>query len=430
MESIYDYIRENSKNGYISRSYVELNGVQTGGKIDGIIGYRYAWPPFHEKQYKRFDEAIALANDGCLEAFDLLTTFEEEGYCPFMVTGYFMDYIRHHPMNTKQIRTIALDRVYHSLDIDEVKYALLFLNLFPDDEEVKKAVRLFALDSEFTYFALYAMIEWDHHNEEIFKIAKKVNGWGLYQALSFLQADTPAIKKWILYKADFDQYSIHYVFEKSGVEEILTNHQHVSEEVFHRITLFIDEFMDPSTISNIERYVDSEKMISAFLEEATLHHLVYEDFQTISLIKSHYERHYPEIAQICDTFLHSTRCTLLVKKQLAKGCGFRFAKKIGVPYRQEMVDFIENNFIRHITTCISLLKFEPEVITDLMPFVYHLYECDHDLYHLLIFKGALGHFPGLGEDLVQLALRSDDADLRGAADEIIYDWQRIEAARN
>ena len=27
-------------------------------------------------------------------------------------------------------------------------------------------------------------------------------------------------------------------------------------------------------------------------------------------------------------------------------------------------------------------------------------------------------------------LHSDDADLRGAADEIIYDWQRIEAARN
>ena len=71
------------------------------------------------------------------------------------------------------------------------------MNVETDEETIEK-VKTLALSDEFTLYCLYILLNLENSNEEIFKIAKKVKGWGRIYSVKYLKVTNDEIKEWIL----------------------------------------------------------------------------------------------------------------------------------------------------------------------------------------------------------------------------------------
>lgn len=151
-----------------------------------------------------------------------------------------------------------------------VKLALVMLEIFKPDDQVKGFIRTLGLSDEFTLFAAMAMGSWQDTNAEWFDLAQKVRGWGRIHLVRFLRPESDEIRRWLLrdgvHNDIMPQYSALDCWRKADVPAVLEGS--LSREDFEGIRDIIEALLDEGPVPGISAVEDAEKHLRAFLKHA------------------------------------------------------------------------------------------------------------------------------------------------------------------
>ena len=111
---------------------------------------------------------------------------------------WILDHIEE--LDATNLYLFARHLLFYAREAEEAKLALSLFAIISNehDEEARQAVRELAVSDEFTLFALFAVRNWENSNEEVFRMAQKVHGWGRIHAVEHLEPTTEEIRRWLL----------------------------------------------------------------------------------------------------------------------------------------------------------------------------------------------------------------------------------------
>lgn len=155
--------------------------------------------------------------------------------------------------------------ICNGISLMSVKLGLTVLAPFqvPFVEEVMTE---FGVYDEFTYYAARVLSRphWPNGNEELFRLAKNVRGWGRVHAVESLRPETPEIRDWLLYEgADnsiLPQYSADICLQKAGAESRLD--ADLTAGKFAAIGKLIQAALEPGPCPGV---TDAERILPKFL---------------------------------------------------------------------------------------------------------------------------------------------------------------------
>lgn len=190
----------------------------------------------------------------------------------------------------------ALYLVRYSKDREAVKFGLSMLGVFVMDVEAQKdVVRTLGLSDEFTLFAVWNMMNWEDPAEEIFRLCKKVHGWGRIHALERLDPVTEEIRAWILkegVKNDvLPAYSAYTAWEKAGVRERL--YGPLEREDYAAIGRIFQALLDEGPVRGISLIEDAEECIHQYIRRSDEFLLGDEEAEVIEELKEWLEGEEP-----------------------------------------------------------------------------------------------------------------------------------------
>jgi len=106
----------------------------------------------------------------------------------------------HKGINPGDVFQSSLHIVKTSNNVELIKLGIGLLGLFDIDEsnEAQEVIITLSSYDDFTLYAVVATANWPNGNDAIFKIAKRVVGWGKIHAVERLEPETDEIREWIL----------------------------------------------------------------------------------------------------------------------------------------------------------------------------------------------------------------------------------------
>ena len=240
--SIYEYIKNHTKDGRLPQGF-RIPWIQSQwapGAQDGVSLYHM--PPLQQNP---------VIEQMILKALELMS---EEGNAQYTETIFaiFEELEKEAPI-VKLYDQIVLTIIRHRTELDpvrllnygdwlicqgvsllSVKLGLSVLSPF-NVAFVEEVMTEFGVYDEFTYYAARVLSQehWQNGNAELFRLAKKVRGWGRIHAVDFLEPETQEIRDWFLYEgADNDvipQYSADVCLQKAGAESRLDRNLSAAE---------------------------------------------------------------------------------------------------------------------------------------------------------------------------------------------------------
>ena len=184
-----------------------------------------------------------------------------------------------------------LDRAVRSLkassNVELIKFSLLLLEHEANnlDGEEKSTVRTLALAEELTLFASVVITHWPHGQDELFDLAKKVQGWGRIMLIPRLNMEDMDVNRWLLaegYKnVAKPQYQATVILTYSKIADIALNHSLTAEE-FSAYTNIISNSLafEPGIVRLIDvNTKDQLKIMQGWLKEFAKHELSFESIK-------------------------------------------------------------------------------------------------------------------------------------------------------
>lgn len=199
-------------------------------------------------------------------------------------------------LDAKNLYLFARHLLFYAREKEEVKLALSILELISvsNDEEVKQAIRELAASDEFTLFALFAVHNWENKNEEVFRMAQKVHGWGRIHAVAGLEPATDEIRHWLLREGVnnnvMPEYSALDVAEKIDLLKVVQAADENSEDFIAAgriLEALIESDLGP--VLGIGAYKQEEALVRAYIDKARLAMPNDEIYRVLRTIKEHYE---------------------------------------------------------------------------------------------------------------------------------------------
>ena len=118
--------------------------------------------------------------------------------------------------------------------------------------------------------AMLAMRPWEDRNEEMFRLARHVFGWGRVHLVEALEPETEEIRRWLLREGVHNdimpQYSALDCWRKADVPAALQGT--LTREDFEGIRDIIDALLDEGPVPGISAVEDAEQHLRAFLKQA------------------------------------------------------------------------------------------------------------------------------------------------------------------
>lgn len=154
-----------------------------------------------------------------------------------------------------------------------VKLGIALLGLFDwsDSPEMQDKIITLGLYEEFTLYAVVVAAGWNNGNDVIFKIAKKVDGWGKIHAVEKLEPETDEIREWILHdgcsNAVMDAYLGLECANKGDLIGVLRRDS-LDAGLFESIGIIIDALLDEGPIEGISAYEHAEEALLRYLQFA------------------------------------------------------------------------------------------------------------------------------------------------------------------
>lgn len=312
-KSLYAYIAEHVTDGALPEDFSlpdsnEGEGLRfADGAIDGMFIFHMAHEGISEEARPLMDEAIRAMCAGETRLTDQLFTELGQKARAIAIIDDFQQAIleRKDEIDPDVLYRYAVHAVLESTDRECVKFGLCVLELVTSDDEVlRDVIRTLALSDEFTIFALFVIrASWENANEEIFRIAQKVSGWGRIHAVERLSPATPEIRDWLLREGVHNRvlpaYSADLCWGNSGAQALLDS-EDLSYEDFVCIRDILEGLLDEGPCPGISLFENGEDIVRAFLQKADAMPLTQADTPILDDIFTKYEGENDEIAQMAD----------------------------------------------------------------------------------------------------------------------------------
>ena len=197
---------------------------------------------------KLMARAVRAAAEGDAETADELFDEVSKDWKLIGLAARLQYYILRHKehFNPDAIYAAAVTLCTGSEHRESVKAGLLMLDLLQiHDDQAKTIVLRLALCDEFTAFASHIISQWKGGNRDLFALAQHVYGFGRFSAVRNLNANTPAMRSWLLHDAlqsEFHDAGLALLcWEKGGAEELLKGE--LTQRDFDALLRLLDDML-------------------------------------------------------------------------------------------------------------------------------------------------------------------------------------------
>lgn len=271
-------------------------------------------------------------------------------------------------LDAGNIYRFAVNNLLASKNKELVKADMVILELFPCDEPVRGAVRILGQCEEFTLFAIFVMRKWDNGNEEIFALAKKVRDWGRIHAIEYLEADTEEKKEWLLYEGlkniFMPEYSALTVFNKAEAAKVFAMEE-LSYETYHALAMLLEGLLDEGPVPGISQIEDRMLILQQFLDHSAKQELTVADLNVVLLIAHWCDDlsavEAKNIKEKAEAILFDSKNAGVVQEAIKNADGLMLADKLGLPFKNQLLECIEQNFEENCCKCFWLME-DPDYV--------------------------------------------------------------------
>lgn len=268
------------------------------GAMDGITMYHMMGSTLAEEDMAEMLALIQLISDGEIEKADEALSAFSAKHRALSVIDDFEDAIRERrgELNAANFYRYGVRLLLKSTEAECVKFGMEILELFTiTDERVKDIIRILGLSDEFTLFAVFLMMQWENANEEIFRLAKNVKGWGRIHALEKLKPETDEIRTFFLTEAVnnsvMPDYSALTCFEKADVPALLSkDSSDLSDEEFDGIGTILAAMLTEGPVPGISAVENKEIVLQKYLEHANSRELSDAELKNAEAIRAYLEQ--------------------------------------------------------------------------------------------------------------------------------------------
>ena len=316
--SIYELIKSSIQaNGELPEDFKlppkDPNGVPwADGALDGVYIYHTVG---NEEDIEPLKNIVFQISEGKFEEAE--TNLDKLDFSMVSRTNSLLSWIiqEQKQINLNNLYEFASSQLSTSKNIEVIKFCLSVLaimNVETDEETIEK-VKILALSDEFTLYCLNIFVKLENSNEEIFKIAKKVKGWGRVHSIGYLEVTNDEIKEWILEEGCHNYvlpaYTAYTCAKKINLVEIL-NEDKISSKKFNDISYLMNALLDESAITGMSALEDRELLIERYLEKAKTLSSTEDDYRALMTLKEYIKNNKEinnELIKICDDILNSNK---------------------------------------------------------------------------------------------------------------------------
>lgn len=336
------------------------------GAMDGMTIYHIGFEEVTDADREEMLAAVTAASSGKTEeAYRLLLELGRK-HRAINIIDDLQNCVRAHAeeLDAGQIyRFAVVDLILEGEDIECVKFGLELLELFDEpDENVKQIVRILGLYTEFTIYSVFNMLRWEDGNEEIFRLARKVTGWGRVHAIERLKPETQEIRDWLLYEAGEDYVLSSYTgltcMNNSGAAERLKSR--VTDKEYAAIGALISNIINEGPVAGISELQDADKVLADFVSQAGLHKLGLDEYEVIFEIYKYAsgDMDFPDLVSLCKDILTGEVCRSCIETAVKSGRGIDLAIACGIPYQESLLELLKTDFEKWYGQCRYLMDDE------------------------------------------------------------------------
>ncbi len=448
-ESLYSYIKSHVQNGELPEDFslppVPLAEDQrvrfADGAADGIALYHFARPQISDTLKRMIMGLFEIISKGAYDAakIQLAAILKEQNAFPIIdeVEGYIVQNSK--TLNLDNVFRFGVRLMTESDQREEVKIGMMLLEPFNEpNDALKDAIRTLALSDEFTLFAAFHMKEWQNGNEELFRLAQKVHGWGRIHVVDRLEGNTPEIRQWLLHEGIQNDvmpaYSAKIVYDEAQVYVLLKGA--LSDEQLTDIAALIEALIDEGPVQGMSAIEERKDVVHRFLGHAANHPRNAVILNTVYqlLCTANPEG---EAAAMCEEILDSEASRSYIAEAVKKGECIRIAEYLEMEYRPQVLAHLREDFSDVNLAAYYLMDDEKsrEELLDLYrknlplkemtgePTAETGYGKENRNYQILEYLvQLLGEYPDTGTDLILCALQSKMVNPRFAALRAIKRW--------
>lgn len=416
------------------------------GAWDGVGIYHMGHSGMSDEDKVLMIDAIkAAAHKKYDKADDLFLKLGDKARALFSIDelqSYIID--NQKDLNAGNVYEYAVHLLLDSTDRECVKFGLSLLELFDTDnnEELKNIIRTVGLSDEFTIFSVFVMLRWEDGNNEVWKLAQKVHGWGRVHAVERIEPETEEIRHWILTEGVHNDVMPAYLaltcWQKSGAEGKLSGR--LTKDEFNGIRDIVEGLLDEGPVPGISEVEDADSKIIMFLKAAKEFPLELDDYEVIREIRLHYEDEDSENAEIvalCQELLATSGCRTTVLEALKFGRAVGLAQDLKLEYKNIILQVMEEDFEGKNHLCGLLIddpEYHDKVITvfrqklplaEMKTKPTKTLGLGHDYWKqsaMEFLLQELREYPFEGEDFVETALQSAPIRTRNSGLYVLERW--------
>lgn len=243
------------------------------GAVDGIAMYHTSVTP---GELGDLPEILGLISAGDARADARLEEFFREadslgGASMLCRVDGLQDWIIAHKeeLDPGMLYQFSMRTLRESRNTGCVKFALSVLELLDTSgTEAREVISTLALSDEFTLFCSYVIRNWEDGNEEMFRLAKLVHGWGRIFLVHQLEPDRPEIREWMLREGWRNEvlsaYSARRCAQEGGFLELLRRDA-LAEEDFRLAQGLMEALLDEGPVRNVSAMENGAEILREYL---------------------------------------------------------------------------------------------------------------------------------------------------------------------
>ena len=278
---IYEMIQENLKDGRLPEDFALEDEWQKAGELswapgahDGVMLNHMAPYEANEEEKGKILEILSMISEGenadnMDRIFGILEELDKKNTIVRMYDAFRESIgVNQDKLNLMNIVNFGDWLICRGASFLAVKFGLTLLSGFsiPFVEEVHIT---FGAYEEFTYYAARCLSSrmWEDGNEQLFRLARNLRGWGRVHAVEYLRPETEEIRDWLLFEGSDNtvvpQYSSEICLWKGGaVPRLRTG---ASAKEFEAIGRLIGECLESGPCPGLS---DPEPLLAGYLGAA------------------------------------------------------------------------------------------------------------------------------------------------------------------